>query len=61
MKKYLKRAGAALLGLTLAITALAGCGTKQTANETQNASSAEKTVYRTVDEIKESGTINTTI
>lgn len=64
MKKYLKRAGAALLGLTFAITALAGCGAKQTANETQtasetqNASSAEKTVYRTVDEIKENGTIN---
>ena len=58
MKKTLKRAGAALLGLTLAIGSLTGCGAKQTATETQNNASAEKVVYRTVDEIKESGTIN---
>lgn len=58
MKKNLKRAGAALLGLTLAIGSLTGCGAKQTATETQNYASAEKVVYRTVDEIKESGTIN---
>jgi YaeC family lipoprotein len=58
MKKNLKRAGAALLGLTLAIGSLTGCGAKQTATETQNNASAEKVVYRTVDEIKKSGTIN---
>lgn len=58
MKKNLNRAGAALLGLTLAIGSLTGCGAKQTATETQNNASAEKVVYRTVDEIKESGTIN---
>ena len=58
MKKNMKRAGAALLGLTLAIGSLTGCGAKQTATETQNNASAEKVVYRTVDEIKESGTIN---
>ena len=58
MKKNLKRVGAALLGLTLAIGSLTGCGAKQTATETQNNASAEKDVYRTVDEIKESGTIN---
>ena len=58
MKKNLKRAGAALLGLTLAIGSLTGCGAKQTATETQNNASAEKAVSRTVDEIKESGTIN---
>ena len=58
MKKNLKRAGAALLGLTLAIGSLTGCGAKQTATETQNNASAEKVVYRTVDEIKENGTIN---
>ena len=58
MKKYLKRAGAVLLGLTLAIASLTGCGAKQTVTETQNNASTEKTVYRTVDEIKESGTIN---
>lgn len=58
MKKYLKRAGAVLLGVTLAIASLTGCGAKQTATETQNNASTEKVVYRTVDEIKESGTIN---
>ncbi len=58
MKKYLKRAGAVLLGLTLAIASLTGCGAKQTVTETQNNASTEKIVYRTVDEIKESGTIN---
>ena len=58
MKKNLKRAGAALFGLTLAIGSLTGCGAKQTATETQNNAAAEKVVYRTVDEIKESGTIN---
>ena len=35
MKKNLKRAGAALLGLTLAIGSLTGCGAKQTATETE--------------------------
>ena len=58
MKKNLKRAGAALLGLTLSIGSLTECGAEQTATETQNNASAEKVVYRTVDEIKESGTIN---
>ena len=58
MKKILKRAGAALLGFTLAITSLTGCGAKQTVTETQNNTAAEKNAYRTVDEIKESGTIN---
>ena len=58
MKNYLKRAGAALLGLTLAITSLAGCGAAQPAADTQNSAPAEKTVYRTVDEIRESGTVN---
>ncbi len=66
MKKNWKRAGAALLGLTLAIASLTGCGAAQPASqtvaqasgETQNNTSAEKTVYRTVDEIRESGSIN---
>ena len=58
MKKSLKRAGAAFLGFTLTIASLIGCGAKQTVNETQNNASAEKVVYRTVDEIKESGTVN---
>ena len=29
MKKILKKTGAALLGFTLALSALTGCGTKQ--------------------------------
>ena len=64
MKKYLKRAGAVLLGLTLAAASFAGCGTKQDTAGTadtaagQDSSSTESVVYRTVDEIKESGTIN---
>ena len=44
MKKYLKRAGAVLLGLTLAIASLTGCGAKQTVTETQNNASTEKIV-----------------
>ena len=58
MNKYLKRAGAALLGLTLSVASLTGCGAQQTVTETQTNASAETAVYRTVDEIKESGTIN---
>ena len=58
MKKNWKRTGTALLGFILAIASLTGCGAKQTASETQNNASAENVVYRTADEIKESGTIN---
>lgn len=58
MKKFEKRAGAVLLGLTLAIASLTGCEAKQTVTETQSNATTEKVVYRTVDEIKESGTIN---
>lgn len=58
-KKYLKKAGAFLLGLTLTASALAGCGTQDNSANT-NASSASdaSAIYRTLDEIKESGTIN---
>lgn len=68
MKKSLKKTGALLLGLLLIVSALAGCGSNQTAQtSTQTAApeaaqesqeSTENVVYRTVDEIKESGTIN---
>ncbi len=60
MKKNLKRAGAALLGLTLAASSLAGCGsgTDSASAETSSAaSSRESTLYRTLDEIRESGTV----
>lgn len=58
MKYTFKKIGAALLGLTLAITSLTGCGAKNAAQDTQAPDSTESVVYRTVDEIKESGTIN---
>ena len=58
MKYIFKKIGAALLGLTLAITSLTGCGAKNAAQDTQAPNSTESVVYRTVDEIKESGTIN---
>lgn len=57
MKKYLKRIGAALLGLTLATSSLAGCGAKKD-TESPKDNSSGNVVYRTVDEIKESGEIN---
>lgn len=50
MKKLLKRAGAALLVLMIAAT-LTGCGQESDKKD-------GRTVYRTVDEIKASGTIN---
>ena len=63
MKKLWKQAGVALLGFTLAAASLTGCGSSQStaAEDTaaaQDTSDAESTVYRTLDEIKESGTVN---
>lgn len=51
MKKFLKRAGAALLVLMMIAMTLTGCGQESDKKD-------GKTVYRTVDEIKASGTIN---
>lgn len=58
MKYTFKKIGSALLGLTLAITFLTGCGAENATQDTPASNSAESVVYRTVDEIKESGTIN---
>lgn len=58
MKKILKKTGAALLGFTLALSALTGCGAKQDTSSDAKKNDADSVVYRTVDEIKESGTIN---
>lgn len=55
MKNILKKAGAALLVLTMIAAVLTACG-KDTDDKT--VATAQKTVYRTVDEIKASGTIN---
>ena len=51
MKKLLKRAGAALLVLMMIAMTLTGCGQESDKKD-------GRTVYRTVDEIKASGTIN---
>ena len=55
MKNILKKAGAALLVLMMIAAVLTACG-KDADDETVAAT--EKNVYRTVDEIKASGTIN---
>ena len=55
MKNILKKAGAALLALMMIAAVLTACG-KDADDETVAAT--EKNVYRTVDEIKASGTIN---
>ena len=56
MKNIFKKIGVSLLGLSLAATSLIGCGASKSADE--SAKGTESTVYRTVDEIKESGSIN---
>lgn len=66
MKKNFAKIGALLLGTVVAAGAFAGCGSKQestseaTASSTSATSATAKsdTIYRTLDEIKESGTIN---
>ena len=57
MNQYLKRSRALLLGFTLAAASFTGYGSTQTVTA-EETSAAESTVYRTLDEIKESGTIN---
>lgn len=57
MKKLSKRVGATILGLTVAAVSLTACGSGKSAEEGTKAG-ADDVVYRTVDEIKESGTIN---
>ena len=56
MKRTFKKLGIVLLALTLVLALLAGCGAKD--NGTAAAPDAEKTVYRTLDQIKADGTIN---
>ena len=55
-----KRLGTFGLALAFLVSALAGCGTEAVTsdNTTKETESNSDTVYRTVDEIKESGTVN---
>ena len=55
MKNFIKKIGAVSLSLTVAASLLAGCGAKTT--EPADAS-ASKGTFRTLEEIKSSGTIN---
>ena len=55
MKNFIKKIGAVFLSLTVAASLLAGCGAKTT--EPADAS-ASKGTFRTLEEIKSSGTIN---
>lgn len=58
MKNFWKKTGNAILGLTLTILALTGCGVSQNTASNKPSTSRNGVVYRTVDEIKESGTIH---
>lgn len=58
MKNILKYAGAALLALTFLLASLTGCASKQQAAPDADAPASDNTVYRTVEEIKQSGTVN---
>ena len=54
MKNFVKKIGAVLLSLAVAASLFAGCGSSQPKEEAKKSDS----VYRTLDEIKASGTIN---
>lgn len=54
MKSFVKKIGAVLLSLTVAASLLAGCGSSHPKEEAKKSDS----VFRTLDEIKASGTIN---
>ncbi|HBJ17393.1 MAG TPA: hypothetical protein DDY90_07140 [Clostridiales bacterium] len=54
MKNFIKKIGAVFLSLTVAASLLVGCGTKSTEPD----ASADKGAFRTLEEIKSSGTIN---
>lgn len=56
MNKRLRTATAVVLGTALLGASLAGCGSKD--SSAQSGSADEKVVYRTLEEIKESGTVN---
>ena len=55
MKNFIKKIGAVFLSLTVTASLFAGCGAK---TEAPAASAEDKGSFRTLDEIKSSGTIN---
>lgn len=55
-KEFVKKVGALLLSLTLVGTLFAGCGSDS--QDTSADAGDSDTIYRTLDEIQESGTIN---
>ena len=55
MKNFIKKIGAVFLSLTVTASLFAGCGAK---TEAPVASAEDKGSFRTLDEIKSSGTIN---
>ena len=58
MKKTIKKFGAVFLSLTIAAALLAGCGAKTTESAKGSDASDTHGAFRTLDEIKSSGTIN---
>ena len=56
MKNFIKKIGAVFLSLTVAASLLAGCGAKT--EPVASAAPESKGTFRTLDEIKSSGTIN---
>jgi polar amino acid transport system substrate-binding protein len=58
MKSIFKKAGALLLGAGLLVSLFAGCGSSSSSDSSSSGSSDSSVVYRTLDEIKASGTIN---
>lgn len=56
MKNFMKKFGAVVLSLIVAVSLLAGCGTK--AADPADDASTDKGTFRTLEEIKSSGTIN---
>ena len=56
MKKLIKKIGAAFLSLIVAVSLFAGCGAKT--EPVASAASETKGTFRTLDEIKSSGTVN---
>jgi len=56
-KNFIKKVLASVLALSLGVASLTGCGSTESKNQSESQSTENK-VYRTLDEIKSSGTVN---